>query len=69
MVKWVVMEDEGKMRVDRFNGHNFKLWKLQMEEYLYQKDLWKQLEEKTKNQGSMSNDEWDLLDKKALGSI
>ena len=27
------------------------------------------LEGKTKNQGSMSNDEWDLLDKKALGSI
>ena len=40
-----------------------------MEDYLYQKDLWKPLEGKTKNQGSMSNDEWDLLDKKALGSI
>ena len=37
-----------------------------MEDYLYQKDLWKQLEGKTKNQGSMSNDEWDLLEKKAL---
>ena len=27
------------------------------------------LEGKTKNQGSMPNDEWDLLDRKALGSI
>ena len=27
------------------------------------------LEGKSKNQGSMSNDEWDLLDRKALGRI
>ena len=27
------------------------------------------LEGKTKNQASMSNDEWDLLDRKALESI
>ena len=40
-----------------------------MEDYLYQKDLWKPLEGKTKNQGSMSNEKWDLLDRKALGSI
>ena len=40
-----------------------------MEDYLYQKDLWKPLEGKTKNQGSMSIEEWDLLDRKALGSI
>ena len=51
------MADEGKLRVDRFNGQNFHLWKMQMEDYLYQKDLWKPLEGKTKNQGSMSNEE------------
>ena len=64
-----VMEDEGKLRVDRFNGQNFQLWKMQMEDYLYQKDIQKSLEGKAKNQGSMSNDEWDLLDRKALGRI
>ena len=42
---------------------------MQMEDYLYQKDLWKPLEGKTKNQGSMSNVEWDILDRKALRSI
>ena len=41
------MEDEGKLKVDRFNG--FQLWKMQMEDYLYQKDLWKLLEGKAKN--------------------
>ena len=30
-----VMADEGKLRVDRFNGKNFQLWKMQMEDYLY----------------------------------
>ena len=75
MVEWEshgqvgAMEDEGKLRVERFNGHNFQLWKMQMEDYLYQKDLCKPLEGKTKNQGSMSNDEWDLLDRKTLGNI
>ena len=29
-----VMADEGKLRVDRFNGRNFQLWKMQMEGYL-----------------------------------
>ena len=58
------MADEGKLRVDKFNGQNFQLWKMQMQDYLYQKDLWKSLEGKTKNQGSMTNDDWDLLDRK-----
>ena len=40
-----------------------------MKDYRYQKDLWKPLEGKTKNQGSMSNDEWNLLDRKSLESI
>ena len=75
MVEWEshgqvgAMADEGKLRVDRFNGLNFELWKMQMEDYLYQKDLWKPLEGKTKNQGSMSNAKWDILDRKALESI
>ena len=63
------MVDDGKLRVDKFNGKNFQLWKMQVDDYLYQKDLWKLLEGKTKNQGSMSNDEWDLLDRKAVGRI
>lgn len=40
-----------------------------MEDYLYQKDLWKSLEGKSKKQGTMSAEDWEILDKKALGSI
>ena len=43
------MADKGRPRVDKFNGHKFQLWKMQIEDYLYQKDLWKSLEGKAKN--------------------
>ena len=63
------MVDEGKMRVDKFNGQKFQLWKMQIDDQLYQKDLWKPLEGNIKNQGSMKNDDWDLFDRKVLGRI
>ena len=34
------MAEEGKFRVDKFNDQNYHLWKMQMEDYLYQKDLY-----------------------------
>ena len=40
-----------------------------MEDDLYQKDLWKSLEVKTKKQGTMSDEDWEILDRKKLGSI
>jgi hypothetical protein len=33
------MEKDGKFRVEKFNDQNYQLWKMQMEDYLYQKDL------------------------------
>jgi hypothetical protein len=34
-----IMEEDGNFRVERFNDQNYQLWKKQMEDYLYQKDL------------------------------
>ena len=42
------MVEEGKFRVEKFNGQNYQLWKMQMEDYLYQKDLYLPLGEKEK---------------------
>ena len=42
------MAEEGKFRVDKFNSQNYQLWKMQMEDYLYQKDLYLSLSGKTK---------------------
>ena len=33
------MSEDGKFRVEKFNDQNYQLWKMQMEDYLYQKDL------------------------------
>ena len=60
------MADDGKFRVEKFNGQNFALWKMQMEDYLYQKDLYLPLSGKTKKPAAMIDAEWNILDRKAL---
>eukprot|EP00253_Pinus_taeda_P011282 PITA_11282 len=42
------MVEDGKFRVEKFNGQNFSFWKMQIEDYLYQKDLYLPLSGKTK---------------------
>eukprot|EP00253_Pinus_taeda_P012678 PITA_12678 len=63
------MVEDGKFRVEKFNGHNFPLWKMQMEDYLYQKDLYLPLSGKTKKLMAMTDEEWIILDKKALKTM
>ena len=63
------MAEDGKFRVEKFNGQNFPLWKMQMEDYLYQKDLYLPLSKKTKKLMAMTDAEWNILDKKALRTI
>ncbi|XP_022889192.1 uncharacterized protein LOC111404645 [Olea europaea var. sylvestris] len=58
--------DEKISKIDKFDGTNFGFWKIQMEDYLYQKNLYKPLHEKPED---MTNDEWELLDRKALDTI
>ena len=63
------MAEDGKFRVEKFNGQNLSLWKMQMEDYFYQKDLYLPLGGKTKIPTGMTDEEWNLLDRKALGTI
>eukprot|EP00253_Pinus_taeda_P002281 PITA_02281 len=63
------MAEDGKFRVEKFNGQNFLLWKIHMEDYLYQKDLYLPLGGKTKMPTSMTDEEWNLLNRKALGTV
>ena len=69
MVRVGAMVKDGKFRVKKFNGQNFPLWKMQMEDYLYQKDLYLLLSGKTKKPMTMIDVEWEILDRKALGTI
>jgi len=63
------MAEDGKFRVEKFNDQNLSLWKMQMEDYLYQKDLYLPLSGKTKKLTAMTDEEWNLLDKNALRII
>eukprot|EP00253_Pinus_taeda_P006955 PITA_06955 len=63
------MVEDDKFRVEKFNGQKFSLWKMQMEDYLYQKDLYLPLGGKTKMPIGMTDEEWNLLDRKALGIV
>jgi hypothetical protein len=63
------MSKDGKFRVEKFNGQNYQLWKMQMEDYLYQKDLFLPLSGVAKKPATMKDEEWEILDRKALGMI
>jgi hypothetical protein len=63
------MGEDGKFRVEKFNGQNYQLWKMQMEDYLYQKDLFLPLGGITKKPTTMKEEGWEILDRKALGTI
>ena len=69
MVQVGEMEEEGKFRVEKFNGQKYQLWKMQMEDYLYQKDLFLHLGGKTKQLMTMKDEEWVVLNRKTLGTI
>ena len=63
------MAEDGKFRVEKVNSQNFPLWKMQMEDYLYQKDLYLPLSRKTKKPTAMTDAEWEILDRKALETV
>ena len=56
------MAEIGKMKVEKFARHIFQLWKMKMENYLYQKDLWNPLEGRAKKHGTMIDEDCDILD-------
>jgi hypothetical protein len=64
------MTEDGKFKVEKFNGQNYQLWKMQMEYYLYHKDLFRiPLGRITNKPTTMKDEEWEVLDRKALGTI
>ena len=62
-------KEEGKLKIEKFNGKNYQHWRMQMEDYLYQKDLYLPLGGMAKILATMMDDAWLVLDQKALGTI
>ncbi|KAK8919454.1 hypothetical protein KSP39_PZI021448 [Platanthera zijinensis] len=61
--------EEGKVKIDKFDGKNFGFWKMQMKDYLYQRDLYLPLGGKKDKPKDMNDKKWEVLDRKALGAI
>ena len=64
MVQVGEMEKDGKFKGKKFNGKKYRLWKMQMEDYLYQNDLFLPLGGITKKSTTMKDEEWEVLEKK-----
>ena len=62
------MAEAGKFRVEKFNGQNYQLWKMQLEYYLCQMDMFLSLGGKSKKPMIMKDREWEVLDRKELGN-
>ena len=62
-----VMAEEGKVRIEKFDCKDCGFWKMQIEDYLYQKKLHEPLSRKKPEK--MEQADWDLLDRQALGVV
>lgn len=51
--------EKNSYKIEKFDGMNFKFWKIHMKDYLYQKDLYLPLDNKPQN---MKDEEWKVLD-------
>ena len=56
-----------KIGIEKFDGFDFSFWKIQIEDYLYQKDLYEPLLGVKPN--TMTTEQWKLKDRQALGLI
>ena len=62
--------ERNKQRIAKFDGSDFAFWRTQVEDYLYIQDLYRPLLgiEKGKKKDE-STEDWEVLDRKALGQI
>ena len=62
------MASNSIVEIKKFNGQNFELWKLKMEDLLVDKEQWVAVDPGTKPT-AMLKDDWDKLDKKKRSTI
>ena len=62
------MASSSKMKIEKFNGKSFELWKLKMEDLLVDRDQWITVDLGT-TPTRTSIDNWKKLDRKAKSTI
>ncbi|KAL4564723.1 hypothetical protein LXL04_028792 [Taraxacum kok-saghyz] len=66
-ISGIIASEDGRVRIDKFDGSEFGFWRMQIEDVLYQKKLHEPLS-KIKPE-EMKEEEWRLLDRQALGVV
>ena len=62
------MASSSRIEIEKFNGHNFELWKLKMEDLLVDKEQWAVVDPGTKPT-CVSTEDWEKVDIKARSMI
>ena len=63
------MESTTVSDMEKLNGTNFALWKAQMEDILILKYQYFSIEGASSKPSSMTDEEWNKLDRKAIATI
>ena len=58
------MSNTSRIEIEKFNGQNFELWKLKMEDLLVDQEQWVVVELGTKLTSTL-NEDWMKLEEKA----
>ena len=60
----------GRIEVEKFNGSNFEMWKLKMEDLLIDRDLWDAVDANVQRPSDPTTAaQYDVMDRKAKGLI
>lgn len=62
------MSNTSKIGIEKFNGENFELWKLKMEDLLVDREQWVAIKLGMIPSGT-SKEDWEKLDRKARSTI
>ena len=62
-----VKMESSEIGIEKFDGSDFGFWKMQIEDYFYQKDLYEPL--LGVKPYTMTTEQWKLKDRQALGLI
>ena len=62
------MASTSRIEIEKFNGHNFELWKLKMEDLRVDREQWIVVDTGTKPTAT-SQDDWDKLEKRVRSTI
>jgi hypothetical protein len=62
------MSSNSRIEIEKFNGHNFELWKLKMEDLRVDQEQWTMVYSCTQST-DISKEEWEKIEKRARSTI